>query len=992
MTPRFRVIISQGEAGALILSDLVRAIRTFSIAGLCVSLLGAAEPSTPAFESDILPIFEANCVACHGEASLQQGLDLRTAAAVLKGGNSGPAIHLGSSGKSLLVEKLVTGTMPPGDKKLPEKQVDLIRRWIDAGAGRSGEMATAAGGPTVTEVGVTERDVLPILQAGCLACHGKRKHEGGLDLRTQASRLRGGKSGPALVPGKPSDSLIIQRIASGEMPPLKLILESSVKSPTEAQLETLRQWIAVGCPPAPGPPADRAMVSDADRKFWAFQPPKRLEAPKVQEQELVRNPVDAFLLRKLEGKGLRYSPRATRHELLRRVYLDLTGMPPSVAERKAFLNDDRPDAYDQLVDRLLASPEYGERWARHWLDLAGYSDSRGVGFQDKIRPYAWRFRDYVIRSLNNDKPYDQFLTEQIAGDELSNYKKQEPTQELIDRLAATGFLRTTPDSTYEPEFAYLAERMNVVADTVQVLSSSVMGLTVGCARCHDHKYDPIPQRDYYRFSAILQTAFDPYDWRVPDERRVDLALESERIEISEFNKPIEAEVERLETSLETLAKPFREELLAKRLAALPEDLRKDLRALVATPEEERTAVQKYLAKNFEDVVEIITEDLIAEFAAFKAAAKPLQEQLSKAKAKLKPKPYVRALTDTGGEPSTHYLLGRGEALSPVEPVEPGVPAVLQVGIEPYQVKPPRPGADTSGRRLALARWLRQPNHPLTSRVMVNQLWMRHFGRGLVASPSNFGRSGTPPSHPALLDWLATEFVASGWSLKHMHRLMVTSTAYRQASRKDPAATAADPGNVLLSRMPLRRMDAEQLYDSILKATGRWNPKRFGPPEPVEVKESKEVVAKGTESGFRRSIYVLQRRTTRVSLMDAYDLPHMTPNCLERRESTVATQALHMMNSEQMWDHARYLAGRIIDEVGSDSRRQVEQLFLRLFSRAPEEAEIERSLETLEELAGHWPERLAQDGVKTPIGWTSRWLALAGLSHTMLNSAEFSFID
>ena len=959
-------------------------VRTVSVTGLCVSLLGAAELSKPTFESDILPIFEVNCVVCHGEGSPQQGLDLRTAATLVKGGNSGPAIHAGSAAQSLLVQKLVAGTMPPGDKKLTDEQVNLIRHWIDAGAG---ETATAADAPTVTEL-----DVLPIIQASCFACHGKRKQEGGLDLRTQADRLRGGVSGPALVPGKPEDSLLIRRTAAGEMPPLKRILESSVKSPTESQLETLRQWIAAGCPPAPDPPPESVAVTEADSNFWAFQPPQRPATPKVKHHEMVRNPIDAFLLRKLAQKGLRYSAEARLSELLRRVYLGLTGMPPSVAEREAFLADERPDAYEQLVDRLLASPEYGERWARHWLDLAGYSDSRGVGFQDKIRPFAWRFRDYVIRSFNSDKPYDQFLTEQIAGDELSDYKKQEATQQLVDRVAATGFLRTTPDSTYEPEFAYLAERMNVVADTVQVLGSSVMGLTIGCARCHDHKYDPIPQRDYYRFSAILQTAFDPYDWRTPDERRVDLALDSERDEVSEFNKPIEVEVEKIETLLEKLAKPFREELIEKRFAALPEDLRKDLRALIATPEDERTAVQKYLAKNFDDLVEVSIEDLIAKSPDFKDTAGPLQGQLAKAKEKLKPRPYVRALTDTGGEPSTHYLLRRGEALSPVEEVEPDVPTVLRVGLQPYRVMPPWPGADTSGRRLALARWLTQPNHPLTSRVMVNQLWMRHFGRGLVVSPSNFGRSGTPPSHPALLDWLATEFVESGWSLKHMHRLMVTSTAYRQASRKDPAAAAIDPRNTLLSRMPLRRMDAEQLYDSILKATGQLNRKRFGPPEPVEVKESKEVVAKGTESGFRRSLYVLQRRTTRVSLMDAYDLPHMTPNCLERHESTVATQALHLMNSEQMWDHARYLAGRILDEVGPDPKRQVEHLFLRLFSRAPGESEMERSLETLEELAEHWPERLTEDRVNAPIGWTSHWLALGGLCHTMLNSAEFMFID
>ena len=961
---------------------------------LSAALLPSAQGNNkPTFESDILPIFQANCVACHGAEAPQQGLDLRSFDALIRGGESGPAIHAGDSAQSLLMQKLVTRAMPPGDQKLTDDEVDLIRRWIDgaavtASAGQPGSPAAASKmTPAVTEI-----DVLPIIQAGCLVCHGKRKQEGGLDLRTQASRLRGGKSGPALVPGKPDESLMIQKIEAGDMPPLKLIHENSVKSPTEAQLETLKLWIAAGCSPAPPKEDQGPLVTEADRNFWAFQPPRRPAVPKVKHEDLVRNPLDAFLLRKLEEKGLAYSPEAGRLTLLRRVYLDLTGMPPSPGEIEGFLRDQHPDAYERVVDRLLESPEYGERWARHWLDLAGYSDSRGVGFQDKIRPDAWRFRDYVIRSLNADKPYSRFLTEQIAGDELSDYKNEEVTQELVDRLAATGFLRTTPDSTYEPEFAFFAERMGVIADTVQVLGSSVMGLTIGCARCHDHKYDPIPQRDYYRLSAILQTAFDPYDWRKPDERRLDIALDSQRKEAEEFNAPIEAEVNRIEASLATLAKPYREKHLEKKLAALPEDLRKDLRAVAETPDEERTEIQKYLAENFEDVVEITTNDLMAEFDEFKEAAEPLQKELDKAQGKLRHKPYIRALTDVGGEPSTHYLLRRGEALSLGEPVEPGVPSVLRSGIEPYQVTPPFPGADSSGRRLALARWLTQSNHPLTSRVIVNQLWMRHFGRGLVASPSNFGRSGTPPSHPDLLDWLATDFVRNRWSLKHMHRLMVTSTAYRQASRKDAATAAVDRGNTLLSRMPMRRMDAEQLYDSILKVTSRLNPQRFGTPEPVEVKESKEVVAKGSGDGFRRSIYVLQRRTTRVTLMDAYDLPHMTPNCLERRESTVATQALNMMNSEQMWDHARYLAGRIIDEAGPDSRKQIDELFSRVFSRGPKEAEMARSLEALDQLAGHWPKRLKKDRVTTPINWTSRWLALAGLCHTMLNSAEFAFID
>jgi hypothetical protein len=626
------------------------------------------------------------------------------------------------------------------------------------------------------------------------------------------------------------------------------------------------------------------------------------------------------------------------------------------------------------------------------LDLAGYSDTEGFGEEAPFRPYAWRYRDYVIRAFNSDKPYDQFLAEQIAGDELSDYKKGEVTQQTLDRLAATGFLRTAADPTWEPEFAFLPERINVIADEIQILTSAVMGLTVGCARCHDHKYDPISQRDYYRLSAVLQTAYDPYDWAAPRERKIDIALESERKEIEAFNAPIKKEIERLKQSLEAQAKPFHEKLLEDRLVALPEAVRQDLLHVAETPQDRRSAVQKYLAEKFKEILEITSDELIKKYDVFKGIAEPIRKEIDEMEKKLRPEPHVRVLSDMGGEPSTNYLLRRGEALNPGPPVEPGVPEVLTTGLEPYQVAPPWPGANSSGRRLALARWLTQPNHPLTSRVLVNQMWMRHFGRGIVPTPSSFGHSGTPPSHPDLLDWLATELVRSGWSMKHMHRLMMTSTAYRQSSQKNAEILAIDPENALLSRMTMRRLDAEQIYDSILKVTGRLDARRFGPPEEVEVKPNKEVVAKGSEAGFRRGIYILQRPTTPVTLLEVYDLPRMTPNCIERSQSNVATQALQMMNSGQMWELARYMAGRVIDEVGENPQKQVEQVYLRALSRPPAEFEMRESLGTVAELTRHWPPRLERDRVETPKQATANWLALAGLCHTILNSADFMFID
>ncbi len=917
-------------------------------------LLFSAVTAPPAFETDVLPIFAAKCVACHGEKNPQGGLDLRSPDAVRKGGIHGPAVAPGASAKSLLVDKLTTRAMPPGPQKLADTEIARIRDWIDRTL-KAPEQ-------------VTEHDVLPIIQIRCVACHGKRKQEGGLDLRTVASRLKGGKSGPAVILGKPEESLLIKRIVSGEMPPAKLQLEYSVRPPTEGEVARLRTWIAQGA--QEGAPRETAavdgedrLVTDKDRRFWAFQRPKRPAVPSVKTADRVRNPIDAFLLEKLEAKGLAFASEAEKAKLMRRAYLDLTGLPPTPAQRDEFLNDSSPDAYERLVDRLLESPRYGERWGQHWLDLAGYSDSEGFGQDDGVRRYAWRYRDYVIRALNSDKPYSEFVREQIAGDELTDYTKLGAmTQESLDRLAATGFLRTTPDPTNAPERGFIAERMNIIADEVEVLTSSVMGLTVGCARCHNHKYDPIPQRDYYRLTAILQSAYDPYDWLPPKKREFAAALPSEMAAYEATNKPLDAEIGKLEKSLADLSASYREEY------------QRDVKAEI-----------------FEDPAKIPLDKLFAKFPKLKQRGEPVQKELDALKRKLAPKPHVRVLMDNEGEPSAFYLLRRGDALNPGERVAPGVPAVLSASIEPYRVIAPWEGSRSSGRRLALARWLTQPNHPLTARVAMNQMWMRHFGRGIVASPSNFGRAGSAPSHPELLDWLAVEFVARGWSQKAMHRLMMTSSAYRQASSLNTLPTA-DPENILLARMPLRRLDAEALYDAALSATGRLDATMFGPPADIEVKADKEVVVKARRDGYRRAIYVLHRRQTPVTMFEVFDQPPMTPNCVERRLSNVATQALQMTNGTMIWDQSRYLAGRLIDEFEQDRGEQVKQAYLRILSRAPTGAEVHAGIESLDQFMRLWREKLVSENSDAPVLAAARWQSLASLCHTLLNSAEFAFID
>jgi len=448
---------------------------------------------------------------------------------------------------------------------------------------------------------------------------------------------------------------------------------------------------------------------------------------------------------------------------------------------------------------------------------------------------------------------------------------------------------------------------------------------------------------------------------------------------------------KLEAALEGKARPFREKILQGRLAALPEEVRRDLMVAAATPAENRTPMQKYLAEKFQDTLKVNDDDLTKRFPEFKADLADLKKSIAQAKKNLKPKPEIRALYDMGGDPSPAYLLRRGEAQLVSETVQPEVPSVLRSGLAQYRVTPPRP--DSSGRRLALARWLTQPNNPLTARVMVNRLWMHHFGRGIVASPSNFGRLGARPSHPELLDWLATEFVARKWSLKAMHRLMMTSMAYCQISRIDPALENADPENILLSRVTLRRMDAEQLHDSILKVTGLLDSTAFGPPVSVEAQGSGEIVATGSrQQGWRRGIYALQRRTTPVTMLEVFDLPPMSPNCITRSYSTVVTQALEMTNSPAVRERARYLAGRVMDEFPKDPEKQIEQIYIRALSREPAAEETRKALRDVATLTKHWESYVETEKYDAPRAPAARWSALADFCHAILISAQFTYFD
>lgn len=791
----------------------------------------------------------------------------------------------------------------------------------------SSEHALAAGSGHAEAGPVTQHDVIPMLLLHCAVCHGARKQEGGLDLRSRASMLRGGRSGAAFVPEHPEESLLLKRLASEECPPRKRLTEAMVKPMEPDETERLAQWIKLGAPEVAidlgvaGTPDD-PLVHESDRAFWCFRPPQRPTVPKVQHSEQVQNPIDAFVLEKLEAKGLQLSPCADTLTLLRRASYDLTGLPPEPFEAQAFLVDQSPSAYEGLIDRLLASPRYGEKWGRHWLDVAGYADCEGRREQHLPRPYAWRYRDYVIRSLNVDKGYDRFLLEQLAGDDLVDYEHaSEITQEVEDSVVATAFLRMAPDPTWANLTGFVPDRLEVIADSMDVLGSGVMGLTFKCARCHNHKFDPIPQRDYYRLGAIFKGAYDEHDWLKP--------------EINGFGGALSVGLgERYlncVTSVERQAWENRNR-----------DIQKEIEGLHAAPKDAG-----------------------------------IEKQIKEFEAKRQPEPRIMALWDRG-ETSPAYIYRRGNYLTAGGPVQAGVPAVLSglpVGFDPH---PPHADSKSTGRRLAFAKWLTQPNHPLTARVMVNRIWKEHFGEGLVRSLGNFGKMGERPSHPELLDWLATEFVRQGWSMKAMHRLIMTSNVYRQRSLVSDAIEQLDPENRLLSRRPLRRLEAEELRDSLLLIAGQLNETRFGRPEPVSVRADGLV-----QAGTRRSIYIEQLRKAPPSLLESFDFPAMNPNCLQRRDSLVAPQALHLLNDSGVRALAAGLAGRLLPSGGAAPARQVEQLYWIVLSRPPTVEEQAACSRLLADITEAWKTEKAVDADAK---------AMTTLCHTLMNSAAFLYVD
>jgi hypothetical protein len=945
--------------------------------------LAAEEDEQPLrFDKDVRPILAAKCLKCHGEKIRRAELDLRSAESIRKGSESGSLLEPGSPDESLLWEMIEGEVMPPEDEpRLTEAESRTLHDWIAAGAHFEKSQPEA-------DQQVTQHDILPILQLRCTVCHGQRRREAELDLRTPASILKGGRSGPAIIPGKPEESLLLKQITSGAMPPRRMLVEASVKPMPENEIEQLTQWIREGAPVVepeashPGGPGD-PLVSAEDREFWAFQPPRKADPPAVDDAHRVRNPIDAFLLSRLEAAGLGFSPEADRLTLVRRAYFDVIGLPPTPEEVQTFLADERPDAYDRLIDRLLDSPRHGERWARFWLDLAGYSDSEGVQNSDLVRPAAYRYRDYVIRSLNADKPYDRFLLEQIAGDELADYESAENvTRQMVDNLIATGFLRMTPDGTFANITNFVPDRLEIIADEIEVLGSAVLGLTVKCARCHTHKFDPIPHRDYYRLTAILKSALDEHDWLPPtprgdpqqhglEDRYLTVETTADRTVREAHNGGLQQQIDQLQAALKQKEESLQQAHVDRELAALPEVLQDDLRRMVSTPVDRRTAVDTYLAEKFEASLRVTAEQLMQQNAEFKAVADQTGAEVQSLAKQMKQPPLIRALWDRGS-PSPSYVLRRGNYLTPGRPVQPGVLSVLSDGPATFPEDSPESGPSKTGRRLALARWLTRGDHPLTSRVMVNRLWHQHFGFGIVTTLDNFGVAGARPSHPELLDWLAVQFVEQGWSMKSIHRLIMTSSAYRQESRVSEVALVKDPDNRLLSRMPLRRLTGEALRDALLAVSGKLDPTPFGPPDGVDAREDGLITAREGKQGWRRSIFVLQRRTQPLTILENFDLPQMNPNCVQRSESTVAPQALHLMNNRLVSELAGALAHRVRETAGDDPDAQLRTAYQIALGRTPSAQEQQTAMVGFQGLQQHWSKELV--GARIEIAASSRiWI-------------------
>ncbi|MBA4190336.1 MAG: hypothetical protein C0467_20305 [Planctomycetaceae bacterium] len=784
-----------------------------------------------------------------------------------------------------------------------------------------------------------EKSVRPLLVEHCLRCHGPDKQKGGLRVDSREALLTGGESGPAIDLAKPDESLFVQALKHEglKMPPSKQL-------PAE-QIAVLTKWIKGGAvwAGATAKPSNATghdvrkpgQITDADRGWWAFQKLTRSVVPKAGTG-WAKTPIDHFIAQRLESEKLPHAVEADRQTLIRRVSFDLIGLPPTPAEVAAFVDDRSHDAYEKLVERLLASPRYGERQARAWLDLVRYAESDGYR-ADAARPHAWRYRDYVIRAFNADTGYDRFVREQLAGDELY---PNDP-----NALIATGFFRL---GQYEYNQKDVRGQWAAIQnDITDVTADAFLALGMGCARCHDHKFDPVLQKDYFSlqsFFAGIRFADEPVFSSVAAKAEYESQLAA-----------WEAKTASLREKMDALLSP----VVAKIQANIGDNYPAEIQAVFRKPAAERTPGERQL---FELAMRQVRELEISRAPAKLGKRKDEYEALKKElDATAKPvAPVAMIARDLGSEAAEVVIPGgRKKAVA----VEPAFPVVLGASSPVIRTRP-----DSTGRRAALAEWLTSKDHPLTARVMVNRIWQGHFGAGLVATASDFGTLGEKPSHPELLDWLSVEFVEHGWSIKHIHRLIVTSSVYRQASVGTKGATT-DPENRLLSRMSVRRLDAEQVRDAMLAVSGELKLDAGGPAVPA--------------STPRRSVYTRVHRNSPDPLIASFDAADGIQSCARRNVTVTPTQALLLMNGPGTLARAGAFATRVMPADGKNAAACVNEAYRSAFGRSPTPVEVAEALEFLHQQVG-----VARNAV-TPESRRKGW---SDFCHSLLNANEFLYID
>ncbi|MFN8008502.1 MAG: PSD1 and planctomycete cytochrome C domain-containing protein [Terriglobia bacterium] len=812
------------------------------------------------------------------------------------------------------------------------------------------------------------RDIEPLLKEKCQSCHGPAQQMGGLRLDSRAGLLAGGNSGVVVKAGESADSRLILLVA-GFVKELQMPMGGEPL--TSDQVGLLRAWIDQGAlwpeEAAPAKAVSSSANPPAKLKHWAFIPPQRPKTPRVKNAAWVRNPVDQFILARLEKEGIRPSAEADQETLIRRLSLDLIGLPPTPEEVAVFVADKRPDAYERLVDRLLDSPHYGEKWARPWLDLARYADSDGYE-EDRIRRNAWRWRHWVIESINRNMPFDQFTIEQLAGDLLANAS--------LEQRVATGFNRNTltnrEGGVNREEF-----RVEQVVDRTATVGTVWLGLTLGCARCHDHKYDPISQKEFYQLYAFFNTATEVnFEAPLPVERGPFLLKQSEyekkRAALLEEFKVAELQVEWERKLREALAHPgvdlasdYQLNLVQVKTDGGEEILK--LNPEQRTPKQKRILTDQFVGSSRFNELNGRLHALAEEYPALTEAP---------------------GLAENPHPPQTHILI-RGNFQQPGIEVKPGTPAIL-----------PPLSSETPPTRLTLARWLVSKENPLTSRVTVNRTWQELFGRGLLDPPQDFGLRSSPPSHPELLDWLATEFVSTGWDVKKLHKLLVMSATYRQSSDTRKDLETRDPDNKLLARQTRLRLPAELVRDVTLSASGLLNPEVGGksvrPPQPGGsagmTSLSPWKVSEGPDR-YRRGLYILFQRRYPYPQLITFDAPSSLNSCPRRDRSTTPLQALTLLNDPVFYEAAQALAVRLIQEKPGDATGRIEYAYQLCLARSPRPAEKERLMEYLRqrrEMLKQKPESVDKlfptkslEGIDPFEG--ALWL---GVSRVLLNLDEF----